>query len=532
MKTTPNRRAGSSALILLLWLAAVLAFAAFSVNGAIRRASTELDVTGRTLHRLISQRVAQHDAHLTSLAALAGVSTPPPEAAIQQVASSIVRFYPRISGVFLVELGSAGEPLETLVSVSPSGQDPDLSSMAEKLAAQKLGEVHSYVSGKEAGHYLLAKRVPGEGQELAFVLVIDPAQLVESEERPDWARISLAVDGKTVLDRPVGLASEPWPFLSLQAFEKVVDSKSQPLELRVQHTLLPGDVIEPGPLMAFALVSLLALLALQFAWRQRVDAHSAQRAAAEAEQRASLREHEARLAHASRVNAMGELASGIAHELTQPLTALLSQSQAALRLASMPKPDLALVSDVLGANVREAKRAGTMIERMRAYVSNRQAEPVRTGINGIVSDTAALISVDLEKRGIRLILELSDDDPQAVVDAIEMEQVVHNLLRNAADAMVAAGAAEPRIIVRTATSRQFATIEVEDNGPGIADTVLPRLFEPFFTTKQDGMGLGLALCETLVERVDGRIEATNVPGSGACFTVTLPASEPFRQAAQ
>ncbi|MGO4838392.1 sensor histidine kinase, partial [Rhizobiaceae sp. 2RAB30] len=216
--------------------------------------------------------------------------------------------------------------------------------------------------------------------------------------------------------------------------------------------------------MAFALVSLLSLLALQFAWRQRVDAHTAQRAAAEAEQRASLREHEARLAHASRVNAMGELASGIAHELTQPLTALLSQSQAALRLASVPKPDLALVSDILGANVREAKRAGAMIERMRAYVSNRQAEPARTSINGIVKDTTALISADFEKRGIRLDLKLSRDDPQAVVDPIEMEQVVHNLLRNAADALAAAGTTEPAIIVRTAVSHQSLTIQIEDNG--------------------------------------------------------------------
>lgn len=528
--TTPNRRAGSSALILLVWLAAVSAFAAFSVNGAIRRASSELDVTGRTLHRLISQRVAQHDAHLTSLAALAGVSSPPPEAAIRQVAGSIVRFYPRISGVFLLKLGNAAEPAATLVSVTSSGRDPDLSAMVEKLGAQKPGEAHSYVSGVGADRYLLAKRVPG--QELGFVLVIDPAQLVEPEEQPDWARISLVVDGKTVLDRPVGPTTEAWPFLSLQAFEKIVDSPSQPLELRVQRTLSPGDVIEPGPLMAFALVSLLSLLVLQFAWRQRVDARAAQRAAAEAERRASLREHEASLAHASRVNAMGELASGIAHELTQPLTALLSQSQAALRLASVPSPDLALVSDVLGANVREAKRAGAMIERMRAYVSNRQAEPARTGINAIVSETAALISADFEKRGIRLGLELSGDDPEAVVDPIEMEQVVYNLLRNAADALAAAGTAEPRITVRTAVSHQSLTIQIEDNGSGIPETVLPRLFEPFFTTKQDGMGLGLALCETLVERVDGRIEVTNVPGSGACFTVTLPAAKPFRQAAQ
>lgn len=528
--TTSNRWANSPALILIVWLTVLLAFAGFSVSSAVKHASDELDATGRTLHRLISQRIAQHDAHLTSLVALANAGAPSPVTTLRQVAAGITRFYPRISDITLVRLGgSADAPtIEPLVSVATDR--PDMQALAAQILAQRAGEGRSYAMDRRPSRYLLVKRVPG--QDLAFVVEIDASLLVEPEERPGWAAVTLTLDGRNLLEHPADGPIEALPNLPRPAFAKTIDSETQPLQLRVERPLSPAKIIRPLPFLVFALVSLVGLLLLQFAWRQRTAARASSAAAVEAEQRARLREHEARLAHASRVNAMGELASGMAHELTQPLTALLSQSQAALRLASSVEPDLATIARALDANVKEAKRAGAMLKRIRDYISNRPPEPMRMSLNRIVSDIAALMSADLEKRGVRLSSSLSPEEPEAVVDRIEMEQVLHNLIRNAVDALEAAGTLAPCVEVETGYRGGEAVIVVSDNGPGIPDDMVARLFEPFFTSKSDGMGLGLALCETLVARVDGRIEVGPALSGGACFTIALPSAAAVLKAAE
>nr|WP_225906527.1 ATP-binding protein [Ensifer canadensis] len=222
---------------------------------------------------------------------------------------------------------------------------------------------------------------------------------------------------------------------------------------------------------------------------------------------------------------MGELASGIAHELTQPLTAMLSRSQAALRLAGTDKPDIGLISEALEVNVREAKRAGEMLRRMRDYASNRTPEPITSAINGIVAEIAALTGSDLQRRGIQLSLDLTKEPLAADVDPIELEQVLHNLIRNAADALEGAGTKDAQVEIETRAICDEVKIIVRDNGPGIAANAFPKLFQPFFTTKPDGMGLGLSLCSTLIERVDGRIEAENAADGGAWFTITLPRAQ-------
>ncbi|MGN6461268.1 MAG: sensor histidine kinase, partial [Pseudolabrys sp.] len=276
------------------------------------------------------------------------------------------------------------------------------------------------------------------------------------------------------------------------------------------------------------LIAALLCAALVFALRQRAAIARSQQEARAAEARLAMQERETRLAHASRVNSMGELASGIAHELTQPLTALLSRSQAALRLAQTEKPNLPLISDTLSLNVREAKRAGEMLRRMRDYASNKTPQRIPHNLNTIVTEAVALTNADLERRGVKLVLQLGEPAPHALVDAIETEQVLHNLIRNAADATGKDGV----ITIATGTQGGEAKIIVSDNGPGIAPDLLPKLFTPFVTTKSDGMGLGLSLCATLVERVDGRIEADNPATGGARFTISLPRLDHQSEAAQ
>ena len=534
---------------LALWLAALIAFVVVSVETSRTRMGDELEVTGRTLHRLISQRVAQHDAHLTTLIALSSGAEPAPDGAVRQVMESISRFYPRIAWLALVSLEpegvasdavdggrvsaeagnsatsqSAGVATSTMavreVVDVPAGCGVDLAPRAVEIAAQLRGRPSVYAAGD--GRYLLAKRAP-EPSDHAVVLTIDAARLLEPEERPGFAHLRISLDGADLVALPADVSfglGVSW--LKPPHFEKVIDGEGQRLLLSLDRSLPLAALVPPGRLLGFAVVAGLLAAALSFGLGQRAAVKRSELAAREAEERLAVQERETLLAHASRVNAMGELASGIAHELTQPLTALLSRSQAALRLSRADKPDMAMISQALDVNVREAKRAGEMLKRMRDYASNKAPERARQDLNAIVAEVVALTRTDLERRGVALVLELGQPTPEAVVDAIEMEQVLHNLIRNAAEALDSAGTAGARISITTKVVSAEAKIEVSDNGPGIAPDVLPKLFVPFFTTKADGMGLGLSLCQTLVERVDGRIEAGNAAGGGARFVITLP----------
>nr|WP_245328093.1 ATP-binding protein [Xanthobacter flavus] len=289
--------------------------------------------------------------------------------------------------------------------------------------------------------------------------------------------------------------------------------------------------IAPVPLAAFALVSLLVLFAGRYTLIQRHEARRSRQLAALAEERSRLLERETQLAHAARVNSLGELASGIAHELTQPLTALLSQSQAALRLSG-PDGDPARLSEALDANVREARRAGEILRRMRDYIARRASERVAVDVNDVVDDAATLARADLARRDITLELDLERPMPRANADPVELEQVLHNLIRNAADSLQERDGREKRILIRTFDAGDMVAIRVSDTGKGIPADVMPRLFEPFFSTKSEGMGLGLSLCATLVERAGGTIEAEAKPGEGASFVISLPALPERQIAAQ
>ncbi|MFD2264517.1 sensor histidine kinase [Lacibacterium aquatile] len=498
----------SLALIILLWLVLVAGFAGFSIRERLSEARSELEGTSRALHRLISQRVAQHDAHLTGLVALITAADPMPEGAIRQVSQSVLRFYPRVASMHLLRLG----PSPTTILSEPEGPAPDLSVIAPVIAAQRQGQVRTYVTASATGRYLLGKRATYNDPGIAVVLQVDPARLIEVDELPPRLRLTLSFEDQVIFER-AATGGEDAPFLAPLHFSQLIDGPSQPFRLDTHWQMSVQDVVSLRPLLIFAVVSALILLALWFAWQQQAKAR-------QSEQRAGLLEHETRLAHASRVNAMGELASGIAHELTQPLTALLSQSQAALRLTSMPSSDPTLLAQALEANVREAKRAGLMLKRMRDYISNRQPTPVLADLNQIVLAIADLMRADLERQHISLTLDLAQPAPQSVVDPIEMEQVLHNLVRNAAHALLDGGT----IRIATASEGRSAVIRVADSGPGIPPDVLPRLFEPFFTTKEDGMGLGLSLCETLLGRVGGQIEGHNDPAGGAVFTIQLEAA--------
>ncbi|WP_239689630.1 ATP-binding protein [Aquitalea pelogenes] len=249
--------------------------------------------------------------------------------------------------------------------------------------------------------------------------------------------------------------------------------------------------------------------------------------AAEALEASELRvkEHLEKLSHVARLHTMGEMASGIAHEVNQPLTAISNYCQASLQLLEFGEDSRPQIESALRLAVAQADRAGEIIKRLRALVSKRAMEIRLIDLNQVVGNCMFLAEYDLKERGIEMVQLLSVYPMTVMADSIQMEQVVLNLLSNAMDALRDEPVMKRHIIIHTRREGKKAILEVRDTGRGISPESLEVLFHPFFSTKQNGMGLGLSICQTIVEQYGGLICAENIPASGACFRIELPLSQ-------
>ncbi len=243
-----------------------------------------------------------------------------------------------------------------------------------------------------------------------------------------------------------------------------------------------------------------------------------------AEEEARHRQNE--LIHVSRLSTMGEMATGIAHELNQPLSAIVNFANGCvrrLRLGIGKKEELIAAMEQIAD---QARRAGEIIKRLRGMVARKQPVREEVDLNNLVRDACALISHDQHKLGVAVESRLNGQPVMVRVDPVQIEQVILNLLRNALDALSGCEPDGRRLVVTTGVTHDGqAYIEVRDNGVGIAPDELKHLFDPFFTTKKSGMGMGLSISQTIVTEHNGKISARSVPGRGAVFTVELPLNE-------
>jgi two-component system sensor kinase FixL len=238
------------------------------------------------------------------------------------------------------------------------------------------------------------------------------------------------------------------------------------------------------------------------------------------------KEHEAedlrnRLAHVARINTMGEMATGIAHELNQPLSAITNYANASKRLIGSGQADLAEILGALDKIVTQAERAGEVIRRLRSMLVRRESnrEPVKA--TQLVREVIRLAELELRERNIHLRLDLPEQLQALPLDAVQIQQVLINLIRNAMDAMAEkAVGSEIGIAVREADDA--IEIAVSDAGPGVADAVAEHLFEPFYSTKQQGLGMGLAICRSIVQAHGGTLTFSNNRYGGATFLIRLP----------
>ena len=238
-----------------------------------------------------------------------------------------------------------------------------------------------------------------------------------------------------------------------------------------------------------------------------------------------LREHEAKLARVTQESSLAEMASAIAHELNQPLAAILSRTQAAVRLLDDEPAEVDSARNALDATVKHARRAGDIVSRLRALATRQAFSEHTIDLNQVVRHAEALTSEAADRLQVAVRTELAATLPSVRGDAIQLEQVVVNLIKNALEAMGRSATQEPLVRVATLRHARHVLLTVSDNGPGIPPENLPRLFDPFFTTRADGMGLGLAICQNIVTAHGGTLTAENRRDGGAVFTITLPAAE-------
>ena len=227
--------------------------------------------------------------------------------------------------------------------------------------------------------------------------------------------------------------------------------------------------------------------------------------------------------HIARVSAMGELTASLAHELKQPLAAIRSNAQAALRFLAVDKPDLDEFREILADIVEDDRRADMVIAKLRALMQKGKTETFKLNLNDVIQDTRPLINSYGIVKNISQTYELDARLLPISGDRIQLQQVLINLVLNSSEAFSAEEAVVRTITVSTRQhDAESVLVSVSDNGQGIPETVLGHLFEPFYTTKSKGLGMGLAICRSIVAEHGGRLWAENRPEGGAVFCFTIP----------
>ncbi len=479
----------------LLWMCGGVLLA---LAGAVGLARLELarqfeafETNARIVHRLLSQRVVQHDAVLETLALLQ-----PPAVSASGPEQRLPALYPQILAVQRRKPEQAW-PDAGLTSV-------EAESRQRKRPA--LGTVDF-----QAGQYqLLMAATPS-----SFVLTLDLRALVPWNDWPmervrSPVRVALEHAGQQLMLQP-GIdtdASSGWFF----EFRKQLAAESQPFEVVAQQRV--GWAELPWLRMLAWTLAVAAVLTLlrQFLW-QRAEQQRSQ---------ALLR-----LGQVARLNSLGELAAGMAHELNQPLTAVLANTQAAQRLLADDPPELATARGAMQQASAQARRAAEVLGRLRRSVERPDpaAHIQSLSLNEAVQRALYLLEPECQRRGLAPVVQ-AGGNVQVQAEPVALEQIVHNLLMNALQALEQVPAGERHLTLSLQQQADKGELTVADSGPGIAPEVLPHIFEPFYTTRQDGLGLGLSLCESLASGMGGTLSVSAVVPRGTRFSLQLPLASP------
>lgn len=439
------------------------------------------ETDARIVHRLLSQRTSQHDAIMATLALLRA------SADDAQALRRLSAVYPQILSVEVRSgptLTSDGSPIE-----------------AE--AKSRSGPVLTDFDPAQ-GRYVLVQTA-GSG---AIAAQIDLRAMVPWAEWPlphemRGVHVALALGDRSVVLQDAAQSTPLHRF----TFRKRLATDSQPFEVVVARAIVWGDLpwIALGAWLAVVLAATATVLALD---RQQ--------------QRRRRAEDLLRLGQVARLNTLGELAAGMAHELNQPLAALSAGTQAARRLLDEDPPDLPTARQAMARAVEQASRAAGVLARLRRLIE-RPGDPARhqaLDLGEATRDVLQLLEPELHQHAVKSTLRL--EEVRVMADPVALEQIVHNLVMNAIQALAAVPASRRSLALSTARDADEGMLTITDSGPGISPEALPRLFEPFYTTRPGGLGLGLTLCESLAVGMDGHLGVRNAETGGAVFELRLP----------
>src|SRR5436190_3153328 len=242
------------------------------------------------------------------------------------------------------------------------------------------------------------------------------------------------------------------------------------------------------------------------------------RSLAEVQSRNALAE----LAHMNRLETAGQLSASIAHEINQPITGMVLKASAALRWLAVEKPDMDRIRTILTDIVGAGERTGAIITGVRAMFTKDANAKVPLNLNNLITTVLALLRLDLQKDDVRVETQLDEQLPAVIGDAVQLQQVILNLVVNAADAM---RAVQPRILTiqSNRSASYMVQLSIEDSGTGISAPDRERIFNPLVTTKAGGMGMGLSICRSIIESHGGKIWVSAAASRGAIFQFELPA---------
>ncbi len=472
---------------LIAWLVISLLGGLWLVQRELANQRDVFETDARIVHRLLSQRVVQHDAVLATLALLgAADEKTQPEQRLPSV-------YPQILSVQRRDKSGAWADDR----LNPIEAD-----------SRRLGRALLVDADLSKGRYrMMLGAVP-----TSYMLEIDIRSMVPWSEWPmkpetNPVLVSLERIGQHFVIQPGAMDSSNshgWNF----EFHKMLAAESQPFQVIAKRHVgwaeLPWLWV-----LAWLLAVALMLQALRTMLRHRHDRHRA--------------EELLRLGQVARLNSLGELAAGMAHELNQPLTAVLANTQAAHRLLDDEPPDLATARLAMKQAAEQARRASEVVGRLRRVVERPELAGQLQAVNllDVTRKALYLLEPEFSRHQVQLAVEAANLSYRVKAEPIALEQIIHNLLMNALQALDKVPAAERQLSVKLHQEGEWGRLILEDSGLGIPADVLPHIFEPFFSTRQDGLGLGLSLCETLAIGMGGALTASNHVPHGAVFCLSL-----------
>ncbi|MDR3096951.1 MAG: two-component sensor histidine kinase [Paraburkholderia sp.] len=464
----------------LTWLALSLAGTAFIVSRSVADIQARFLQDSSIAIRLLGQRAAQHEAILATLGAA------PLSASPARVLENLHASMPQLTGLAFwrpaggwVSAGASTPPMPP-----PHAHDAPVS-----------------LAFDGASSYWL---IDASG----WAVRIDAQQMLQAGDWPaslSSATLRLRSRAFNLLQHTQAAAPAGWTL----HLEKHLPARPQDFALLTTRTLRPADLPWLAMVLWNAVCALIAAAALG-TWRLR-----------QARRRETAR---ARLDRFDRLDTFGEMAAGLAHELNQPLTAIVAHARAAERLLDAPA-ERADVRQALQTCVAQARRAAAILERLRGAVTSAHGgKRCALDPDALMNTLLFLYRDELAREHITLVWRNDTPRERPLAEQVAIEQILHNLIQNARAALNSTPRHALRGEIRVSGGRvgRHYGFSVADNGPGVPEEALPHLFEPFFTTRPGGLGLGLPLCETLAQRQDGKLTLCNMPTGGAEATLLLP----------